>query len=161
MKEILIKKMKEVFGADTRRINHALSVLDFAEQIHSKEGGDLQVVEAAAILHDIGIQQAEHKYGSSAGKYQEIEGPPIAKKILEEQNFSGDKIKHICRIIANHHSDADIDTPEFRIVWDSDRLVNIAEEFGDIGKEKLKKFIYRVFKTNTGRRIAQELYINK
>jgi hypothetical protein len=40
MKEILIEKMKEVFGADTRRTKHALSVLDFAEQIQSKEEAD-------------------------------------------------------------------------------------------------------------------------
>ena len=84
MKDKLIQKMKDVFGDDQKRINHALAVLKYAEQIHSAEGGDLIVITAAAILHDIGIHQAEQKYGSPAGKYQEIEGPPIAEKILND-----------------------------------------------------------------------------
>ena len=79
MKDKLIQKMKDVFGDDQKRINHALAVLKYAEQIHAVEGGDAAVVTAAAILHDIGIHQAEQKYGSTAGKYQEIEGPPIAE----------------------------------------------------------------------------------
>jgi hypothetical protein len=38
MKEILIQKMKDVFGQDHKRIDHALAVLKFAEQIHAVEG---------------------------------------------------------------------------------------------------------------------------
>ena len=80
----LIDEMKGVFGGDTRRIEHALAVLDFAERIYAIEGGDALVIKAAAILHDIGILEAERKYNSSAGKYQEIEGPSIADGILKK-----------------------------------------------------------------------------
>ena len=45
------------------------------------------MVISAAILHDIGIHKAEEKYKSSAGNYQEIEGPPIAKAIMEKLQF--------------------------------------------------------------------------
>ncbi len=68
MKYKLIQKMKDVFGDDQKRINHALAVLKYAEQIHAVEGGDETVVTAAAILHDIGIHQAELKYGSTGRK---------------------------------------------------------------------------------------------
>ena len=95
-------------------------MLKYAEQIQAAEGGDPLVVKAAAILHDIGILQAEQKHGSSAGKYQEAEGPGIAKDILGKHDVAEGLIEHICKIIANHHSDKDIDTPEFRIVWDAD-----------------------------------------
>jgi HD superfamily phosphodiesterase len=161
MKDKLIQKMKDVFGDDQRRINHALAVLKYAEQIHSVEGGDEAVVTAAAILHDIGIHQAEQKYRSPAGKYQEIEGPPIAEKILNDDGFDPEKIKHVCKIIANHHSAKNIDTLEFRIIWDADWLVNIPDECGAMSRDKLKGIIGRIFKTNTGRQIAKELYLSE
>lgn len=103
MRDKLIREMKNVFGSDKKRINHALTVLDYAEQIQVAEGGDPLIVKAAAILHDIGIAEAERKYGSSAGNYQEIEGPPIARKILKNYGLANEIIEHICKIIANHH----------------------------------------------------------
>ncbi len=158
MRDKLIDEMQKVFGADTRRIEHALAVLSYAEQIQATEGGDPLIVRAAAILHDIGIHEAESKYASSAGKYQEIECPPIAGEILAKYDLDEAVVEHICKIIANHHSAKDIDTIEFRIVWDADWLVNIPEEFPDKGKETLQKRIDEIFKTNTGRQIAAELF---
>ena len=151
--------MKGVFGNDQKRINHALAVLSYAEKIFGVEGGDSNVVTAAAILHDIGIHEAERKYGSAAGKYQEIEGPPIAKRILEEEEFSCETIEHVCKIISNHHSAKDIDTLEFRIIWDADWLVNIPDECGKMSKDKLKGFIEKIFKTNKGKQLAKEIYL--
>ncbi len=159
IREKLIEEMKNVFGNDQRRIEHTLAVLDYAEQILSAEGGDPLVVKAAAILHDIGIHEAERKYSSSAGKYQEVEGPPIARKILAKYDLDEAVIQHICRIIANHHSAKDIDTIEFRITWDADWLVNIPEEFPDKVREKLQELIGKVFKTHKGRQIAVELFL--
>jgi hypothetical protein len=161
MKDKLIKKMEEVFGDDRKRINHALAVLEYAERIQAIEGGDETVVTAAAILHDIGIHQAERKYNSSAGKYQEIEGPPIAEKILNDISFDSERIGHVCKIIANHHSAKNIDTLEFRVIWDADWLVNIPDECGEMSVDKLKGFIDRIFKTNTGRQIAKDLYLRE
>jgi putative nucleotidyltransferase with HDIG domain len=160
MKEILIQKMKDVFGKDDKRINHALAVLKYAEQIHKVEGGDSNVVIAAAILHDIGIHEAELKYGSAAGKYQELEGPSIAMEILQDEDLPSETVEHICRIIANHHSARDIDTLEFRVIWDADWLVNIPDECGRMSKDELKEFIERIFRTNMGRQLAKNLYVN-
>ncbi len=159
MRDKLIEKMKNVFGDDQKRIDHALAVLDYAEQIQSVEGGDPLVIKAAAILHDIGIHEAEKKYGSTAGNYQEIEGPPIAEKILRSFELADEIIEHICRIIANHHSAKDIDTTEFRIVWDADWLVNIPDEFGSKSKDELAKLIDKIFKTKTGHQIAVKLFV--
>lgn len=159
--DCLIDEMKDVFGEDRKRIVHALSVLNYAEQIQNKEGGDPMIVKAAAILHDIGIHQAEYKYGSSAGRYQEIEGPPIAEQILRRNNFPAQAVEHICRIVANHHSAKDIDTIEFRIVWDADWLVNIPEEFQNKDKNKLRNIVNKVFKTKHGYEIACALFIVK
>jgi len=156
----LIDEMKKVFGQDQKRIDHAIAVLDYAEKIQAIEGGDPLIVKAAAILHDIGIQQAEKKYGSSAGKYQEIEGPIIAKEILAKYDLDKETVEHICKIIANHHSAKDIDTVEFRCVWDADWLVNFPEEFENKQKHELEELINRPFKTQKGRQMAIALFVN-
>jgi len=155
----LIGQMKQFFGEDIGRIEHTLAVLHYCEQIHSVEGGDPLVVRAAAILHDIGIHQAVLKHGSSAGKYQEIEGPPIAREILAGYDLKESIIEHICKIIANHHSAKDIDTLEFRIIWDADWLVNIPRDYADSSNEELEKLIDKVFKTHRGRQIAVEVLL--
>ncbi len=159
IRDKLIDEMKKVFGADCKQINHALTVLDYAEKIQIVEGGDPLVVKAAAILHDIGIHAAETKHASAAGRYHQIEGPPIAKRILQNYELDDETIAHICKIIANHHSAKDIDTIEFRIVWDADSLVNIPEDFADAGKEKLQQIIDKTFKTCKGRQIAVESFV--
>ena len=152
--DALIREMKKVFGDDEHRIRHAYKVLDFAEQILKGEQADPLVVRAAAVLHDIGIHEAESKHGSAGGKYQEIEGPPIARRILEATGVDEERTDHVCRIIADHHSASSMDTPEFRILWDADNLVNLfAEASGPPGGDA-EDMIDRVFKTPAGRELA-------
>jgi len=154
----LIEAMKSVFGLDQRRIDHALQVLSYAEQILQAHGGDPVVIRAAAILHDIGIQQAEKKHGSSAGRYQEIEGPPIARQILQQLEIDPQHIEHICRIVASHHSARDIDTPEFRAVWDADWIVNIPEVWPNKSPAQLRRAIEKTLRTPTGQSLAIQIH---
>lgn len=82
-----MKAMETYFDGDTKRINHAHRVTAYAEQLLEQEEGDYPIVIGASVLHDIGIHQAEKKYGSTSGKYQEKEGPPIARRILTRLEF--------------------------------------------------------------------------
>ena len=107
MKINVIKKMIGYFQTDVRRINHALKVFDFAQIISDDESLDKKTKEIiiyASILHDIGIKEAEKKYNSSIGKYQEIEGPSIAREMLSDLKISEEIINRVCFIIGNHHS---------------------------------------------------------
>jgi len=155
LRDRLEHEMRRVFGTDTRRIGHALAVLGYADEIRRAEGGDPRVVTAAALLHDIGIHEAERKHGSSAGRWQEIEGPPIARPILEGLGLDAALVDHVCRIVGSHHSGGDIDTLEFRVLWDADWLVNLPEEFSDVAERH--RVAARVMKTATGRRLAARL----
>ena len=159
IKQNLIAEMKALFGTDQKRVNHALAVLDYAQQINSPQQADQLIITAAAILHDIGIQQAEKIHNSNAGKYQQIEGPPIAKAILQKYNIPPDAIDLICRIIANHHSAKDkstVKTNEFHVIWDADWLVNFPEIYPNIDPAKKAQLINKIFKTEKGRRLAEE-----
>jgi hypothetical protein len=153
---LLVAEMKQVFGEDRRRVRHALSVLDWAERILEREAADPLVVKAAAILHDIGIREAERKHGSSAARWQEAEGPPMAREILSRVGVDAVRTDHIARIIANHHSARECDTPEFRILWDADHLVNLFEEADRPAPAEACRRAERALKTAAGRSLAAE-----
>ena len=150
MRERIINEMKGVFGDDERRIEHALKVLDYAETILRSESGSKSVVIATAILHDIGIHEAERKHNSSAAHLQEIEGPTVAREILERLGLDAGDIEHVCRIIGSHHSAGDIDTPEFRIIWDSDWLVNLPDNYAETHPDAWEDNVRGIFRTPAG-----------
>lgn len=147
--------MCEVFGEDGKRIDHALRVFRYASAIAEKEGADLEIVDAASILHDIGIREAEKKHQSNAGKFQEMEGPGIAEPILNELGYDDQKKDAILDIIANHHSAKGRDCLEFRCVWDADWLVNIPDDHPDSPPEILKRKFSGIFRTSHGRILAE------
>jgi len=155
----LISAMKREFGDDQKRITHALTVLEYAEKIMKDEGAEPRVVVPAAILHDIGIREAERKHNSNAPKFQELEGPPIAGRILKEIGVDSATISSVLEIIANHHSANCPDSPEFRSVWDADQLVNLAEEAPGLDRDVISKKIEKVFRTGSGRKKAVELLL--
>jgi len=158
-KQKLINAMKDYFGDDEKRIKHALRVLANAEKILEKEKGNPEVVIPSAIFHDIGIHEAERKYNSNAGKYQEIEGPPIARKILKSLGVDNKIIDEICEIIAHHHSPGKINTTNFKVLYDADWLVNLPDEYDISDKEKTARAIEKLFLTETGKEIARQKFL--
>ncbi|UCD57131.1 MAG: HD domain-containing protein [Candidatus Hydrogenedentota bacterium] len=155
-KRLIAAEMRKVFGEDEKRIAHAQSVLFFAERILLEEPGDSEVVVAAALLHDIGIHEAERKHGSNAGRYQEIEGPPIAERILESLGADPKLVSEVCDIISHHHSPQKKETLNFKILYDADLLVNLRDEvhpsrWAGLG-EKMKKMFF----TATGLNVARK-----
>jgi hypothetical protein len=151
--------MEEYFGDDAARIDHALRVTSFACQLMEDEPANPELVVATALLHDIGIREAERKYGSSAGNLQETEGPPVAREILARLGYAEPFIAEVCTIIASHHSPGEVLTDNFRIIWDADWLVNLGDECDLSDKGKCRKIIARTFMTDAGKRIAKEIYL--
>ena len=103
MKDRIIAKMKEIFHEIPYGIEHTLNVLKNAEEIMENEslsGKMKELISLSAILHDIGAIEAQRKYNSMDGKYQEIEGVPIAKTILFDLNYNHEIIERVCYIIS-------------------------------------------------------------
>jgi len=150
----LIEAMKQEFKQERARISHTLTVLDYAERIMAVEGGDPRVVISAAVLHDIGIPAAEREHGSAAGRFQEMEGPPVARRIMKGLELDVDTVEHVCRIVGSHHSGGDIDTLEFRIVWDADQLVNLADTLRQASESEREASIEKAFRTRAGKELA-------
>ena len=159
LRQRIALEMKKYFGTDFKRVHHAIKVARFAEQILKMEGGNPLVVMGAAYLHDIGIHEASRKYGSHSGHYQDMEGPAIAREILERLNVPKQVIDEVCDIIGHHHSPREKETLHFQILYEADGLVNIEEEGISKNREKVEQLIRRVFRTVTGKRLAEELYL--
>ncbi|OOM07346.1 HD domain-containing protein [Clostridium saccharobutylicum] len=158
----IINEMISYYEGDPRRINHFLKVFSFAKSIgelESLEDNDQYILEVAAIMHDIGIKVSEKKYNSSAGNYQEIEGPPVAKKILTKLNFDENLIDRICFLIGHHHTYNNIDGIDYQILIESDFLVNIYEDEIEITQVKTIKDKY--FKTKAGIQFLTNMYLKK
>ena len=159
IKIALTEAMEAYFTGDVRRINHAHRVTEYAEELLKREGGDYLIVIGASLLHDIGIHQAQKKYGSTNGKYQEKEGPPIARRILTRVGFERNQIEEICEIIAHHHSPGRINTQNFKILYDADWLVNLKDEYDIQDRNRLSNIIEKVFLTPSGKARAREVYL--
>lgn len=159
MKDKLIKELEAYFGKDLKRINHAKKVMGFAEELLKQEKGDWHIVIPASILHDVGIKVAEEKYSSSAGHYQEKEGPAIARAILDKLDFKKADVDEICEIIAHHHTPGKINTQNFKILYDADWLVNLKDEVDLNDKDKLRGIINKVFLTKAAREMAKKIYL--
>jgi len=145
---------------DPRRIQHLLKVHAFAALIGEREGlpeNEQRVLEAAAVLHDIGIHAAEEKYQSAAGKYQEIEGPAIAEGILrEEGGFTDEEIRRIAFLIGHHHTYNNVDGTDYQVLIEADFLVNAYED--DLSPKAVTHFRDRYFRTKAGTEFLNTIY---
>ena len=125
----LVRVLVEYFGADDRRIEHALRVLHHADNIMAERPScDAEIVIACALLHDVGIKVSENKHGYNNGKTQEEYGPPVAEKLLKSIGFPYEKIEIVKNIIGNHHSPSRYDYPELTVLKEADQIVNRDEK---------------------------------
>jgi len=165
LKDRVAIEMKRYFKQDFKRIGHATRVARYAEEIFREEGGDPAVIMSAAYLHDIGIKEAERKYQSTAARYQEEEGPPIARDILSKLGADEELITEVCDIVGHHHHPRPQETKNFKALYDADLIVNMEEnkkeKNGSADMEKLISLIGNVFLTEGGRKLAKKVLLQQ
>jgi len=121
----VVRELVRYFGADDRRIEHALRVWFHAERLMPEHPGcDLEIVIACALLHDVGIKVSEEKLGYNNGRTQEEYGPPVAGELLAAIGFAAAKAEIVKAIIGNHHSAPRYEYPELALLKEADRIVN-------------------------------------
>jgi putative nucleotidyltransferase with HDIG domain len=163
LKDRVAIEMKRYFGQDFKRIGHAANVARYAERIAKEEKGNPAVVLCAAYLHDIGIHEAERKHNSTAAKYHQKEGPPIARDILTRLGTREELVEEVCDIIGHHHQPRNKETLSFKILYDADLIVNLREhqKDGEIEKERLSEIIEKKMLTDSGKRLARETLLGE
>lgn len=144
---------------DPRRIQHLIKVHEFAMWIGKQEkldGKTQYILETAALVHDIGIRNAEKTYGKCSGKLQEQMGPPEAEKLLVALGYEPDVIERVCYLVGHHHTYTEVDGMDYRILLEADFLVNAYEDQLDI--KAIRNGYERIFETNTGKEICRVMF---
>lgn len=151
--------MVSFFAGDPKRIQHFIKVHSFAKLIAESEGmseSEKYVLEVTALMHDIGIKPAEAKYHSSAGNYQEQEGPQEAETMLRSLQAEPALIERVCYLIAHHHTYKDIQGLDYQILVEADFLVNLYED--GLPSKVAENVGRKIFRTQTGRKLLQEIF---
>lgn len=159
MKNRLINKMIQYYSGDPKRIQHFMKVHSFAKLIGEMEGLDLnrlEILEAAAIVHDIGIKPAEEKFGNCNGKLQEQEGPKIAESFLLEMGYEQELIARVCYLVGHHHTYTDIDGIDYQVLVEADFLVNMYED--ELDEMAIKSAYTKIFRTESGKAVCREMF---
>ena len=94
----LTLKTMDFFRGDARRIQHLTKVHAYAALIGRMEGLDeatQAILEAAAVVHDVGIKPAEAQYGSCNGKLQEELGPAEARTLLTAAGYTPEETERV------------------------------------------------------------------
>mgnify|MGYP002801370332 FL=1 len=147
----ITEKMIAYDKGDIPRIEHFMKVYGYAAAIGKLEKLDpatQEILETAALLHDIGIKVSEEKYQSSAGKYQEIEGPAEARRLLMEAGADQELTHRVCWLIGHHHTYSNIRDIDHQILVEADFLVNMAEEH--FSEEAVRHTMDKIFRTKSG-----------
>ena len=147
-------------AGDPRRVHHFMKVYAFARLIGQAEGLDEQtpeILDAAALLHDIGIHAAERKFGACGGPLQEAEGPSAALPLLKQTGADEAACEQVCWLIAHHHSPGASDALPFRILLEADFLVNAYEDA--LPPEACRTARTRLFRTRTGTQYLDDLFL--
>lgn len=161
-KMAVLNKMLELYQGDPKRIQHFVKVNFFAEYIAESENTNDEtffIISTAALVHDIGIHESERKYNSSAGKYQEIEGPPLAEKLLSECGVDKKSIERICFLVGHHHTYSNINDMDYQILVEADFLVNIYED--NLDKKQIESIKSKIFKTKSGKNLLEKMFLSE
>ena len=156
----LILKMIAYDAKDPKRIQHFLKVYEFAKLIGECENLDAKtqhILETAAIVHDIGIKNAETKFGNCNGKLQEQEGPAPARELLSSLSYDSDVIDRVCYLIAHHHTYTNVDGMDYQILLEADFLVNLYED--DVNQTAITHALKHIFRTDTGINICNTIFL--
>lgn len=155
----LSMEMIQYYQGDPRRIQHFLKVHSLARLIGQGEKLDAEkqfLLETAALVHDIGIKQAEKKYGKCGGKLQEQEGPGEASKMLKRLGFENAIIERVCYLVGHHHTYSNISGEDYQILVEADFLVNFYEDQTNLAA--IKAVYDKIFVTETGKKLCRILY---
>jgi len=157
--QALAREMIRYEGGDAARIQHFMKVHGFARLIGLEEGLDVETqltLEAAALVHDIGIRPAMEKYNSAAGPLQEAEGAPLAEEMLLAVGFDAACAARVAYLVGHHHTYNAIDGVDYQILVEADFLVNLYE--GVASREAVDAALANIFRTATGTAICHDMF---
>lgn len=157
--DTLYHKMIAYDAGDAARIQHFTKVHSYAALIGRGEGLDeqtQQTLEAAAIVHDIGIHPSEQLYGDCAGKHQEELGPAPARALALEAGYDEPTADRVAWLVGHHHTYDPIEGLDHQILVEADFLVNLFEDGAPL--DAVRRAYEKIFRTPTGCALCCEMF---
>lgn len=156
----LILEMTHYYAGQPHRIQHFMKVYGYAKLIGEEERIDArtqEILNAASIVHDIGIKKSEEIYGDSIGSHQEELGPSIAEDMLKKLGYDEELIQRVSYLVGHHHTYDPIDGMDYQILVEADFLVNLFEN--ETSRKPAEMALERIFKTETGKEICKTMFL--
>ncbi|MDO4500495.1 MAG: HD domain-containing protein [Erysipelotrichaceae bacterium] len=155
----LYLEMIKLYKGEPKRIQHFTKVHSYCQLIGEMEKLNKEtmfILETAALVHDIAIKYCEEKYQSHTGDLQEIEGPALAKELLDKLNFDKKVNERVQYLVGHHHTYDNIDGIYYQILVEADFIVNIYE--GNKDKQTALYTYEKIFKTECGKQIFRDMF---
>lgn len=156
----IIRKMTEDYMGSLNDIDHFLKVYGWARTIGLAEGlseEEQDLLEVAAVLHDIACPRCREKYGHAAGPLQEAEGMPMTRELLAPFALPESFVERVVWLVGHHHTVTGVETIEHRILLEADFLVNAGEK--GLGCEQIEAAERSFFRTKTGIALLHSIYL--
>ncbi len=141
------QKIKEIvaneLSCSAHQMDHVMRVYELCLSLAKNEDVDLDVLKAAALLHD--IARVKEDNDSSGNTDHAVLGAEMAGPILKRLGFNDEKIKHIQDCIVSHRyrTGNRPETKEAQILFDADKLdtagaIGVARGFVWVGRNNAK-----------------------
>lgn len=160
-KSRMIEKMIAFYDGNISDIDHFLKVYAYAKLIGELEGVDektQEMIEIAAIVHDISCPLCREKYGNTNGEYQELESEALLVEFFQEFHLQQELQERVIYLVTHHHTYTAIDGIDYQILIEADYIVNAGESQKYFAQ--MKEFQKNVFNTKSGKRILETIYKN-
>jgi uncharacterized protein len=121
-----LQKIREIvekeLSCNAHDMEHIMRVFNTCTHLAEGEDVDMEVIQAAALLHD--IARIKEDVDNSGNTDHALLGAEMAAPILRELGFPEDRIKHIQECIKTHRYRTGIkpETTEAKIVFDADKI---------------------------------------
>lgn len=119
-KEEAVGRYRTPFPPFNYRWEHVQTVVKLAVRLAELTGADVEVVEAAAWLHDVAKYNAKQKHPQK--------GAEQARKLLPKTDFPPEKIERVAKAIEVHMGlwrKEPLANLEAAVLWDADKLTKI------------------------------------
>ncbi len=126
--------------------DHVLRVYHMAESLALLEGADIDIVRAAALMHDIDLEETASIYPERSKKggrgrrlNHQSDAAEFAMQVLEKEGWSDERIASVQHCIRSHRFRENAETPqtlEAQVLFDADKL----DAIGAIGAARAIAF---------------------